>query len=135
MATKMTVVKPTGWTVKVSGGKYFLGDPCYAVPEEDWMPLLRSCGFFNESPVGEVRGHQVLGFRTRWGDGGYFDKYGHSYSVDSGLIGLVPEPLHLGTGRYNLARLGRFVEFAEPTTCTTDGTVLRFGHITIDTTA
>ena len=40
--------------VEVPAGKYILGDPCYAVPDSEWMELLESCEFFN-SPIGTIR--------------------------------------------------------------------------------
>ena len=82
----------TNFTITVPAGTYWLGDPCYAVPDADWMPLLNSCDFFNH-PKGTVRGHHVYASGTRWGDGQYRGTDGHSYPVDAGLIGLVPEAL------------------------------------------
>jgi hypothetical protein len=123
-----------GWEVTVPAGTYFLGDPCYAVPKEDWMQLLATCGSFEDTPVGEVAGHQVLAFGTRWGDGTYTDTDGHPYSVDAGLIGLVPEALYAGRERHDLDDLGRVVTFSQPQECADDTTgLLVFGNVKIDT--
>jgi hypothetical protein len=127
-----------GWEVTVPAGEYFLGDPCYAVHDADWMPLLHSCGFFQDKPVGTVRGHQVLGFGTRWGDGTYHDQDGHEYSVDAGLIGLVPLALWRQAPKYDeatLRDLGQIVAVGHPFTCSTDATsgLLIFGNTKIDT--
>ncbi len=123
--------------VTVPAGTYFLGDPCYAVPDEDWMPLLESCDYFNAdrndtgSPVGRVRGFEVLAFGTKYGDGEYLDQYGKSYPVDAGLIGLTPVGLIADTG-YALP-LGQIVSFDRETLCYEDDGILTFGHIVINT--
>lgn len=139
MTTKTATQKMThhalGWEVTVPAGTYFLGDPCYAIPEQDWMPLLESCGYFADRAVGEVHGHQVLAFGTRWGDGTYYDTDEREYSVDAGLIGLVPQDLYAGTERYDLGTLGQVVTFAQDVTASTDATsgLLVFGPHKIDT--
>lgn len=129
--------------VEVPAGKYILGDPCYAVPDSEWMELLESCEFFN-SPIGTIRRSpkegtfnvmetfKVVAFGTRWGDGCYRGTDGNSYPVDAGLIGLVPvEVVGSEALRDDLCTV---VTFDKPTKCGTDGEgKLRFGHITIDT--
>ena len=133
----MKVVKSTEIRVEVPAGTYFLGDPCYAVPDELWIPLLESCDYFNiNDPVGTINGYSVLGFGTRYGDGVYKDQYGNTYGVDAGLIGLVPEALALQGGQTvsQLAELGTWVEFVNPTICTSnrDGGTLKLGrHIIV----
>jgi hypothetical protein len=130
-------VRATGWKVTVPPGTYFLGDPCYAVPDADWAPLLASCDTF-ERPVGCVRGFEVLAFGTRWGDGTYTDGDGNEYGVDAGLIGLTPMGMNpSGKDQYggDLAALGQIVTFPDETVCTTDGEsgLLVFGDVKIDT--
>jgi hypothetical protein len=80
------------FTLTVPAGTYWLGDPCYSVPSDLWIPLLESCDFFN-LPVGTVNGHKVYASPTAYGDGEYVGSDGYSYPVDAGLIGLVPEAL------------------------------------------
>lgn len=141
MEAKVTAVN---WRVSVPAGTYFLGDPCYAVPGADWLPLLESCGYFGSepggSPVGTVRGWQVLGFHTRYGDGEYRDQRGHVYGVDAGLIGLTPKGIDgLFGWRHPEADLvamdGQVVTFEHDIVATSDGTsgVLLFGRYRIDT--
>jgi hypothetical protein len=121
-------------SVTVPAGRYFLGDPCYAVPDEYWEPLLDSCDFFDGSPVGQANGSQVLAFGTAWGDGTYNDQHGNSYPVDAGLIGLTPIALAQQRDDFEeLEGLGRFVDFEGPTTCTKEAGVLTFGKYAIDT--
>lgn len=132
MSTMTVTAK--AWTVTVPAGRYFLGDPCYAVPNEYWTPLLDSCDFFDGSPVGQANGSQVLAFGTAWGDGTYNDQHGNSYPVDAGLIGLTPIALAQQHPDFStLEGLGRFVDFERSTTCTKEAGVLTFGKYAIDT--
>lgn len=128
--------KSLGWQVRVPAGSYFLGDPCYAVPRDEWENLLHSNAVFH-LPVGQVRGFQVLGFETKYGDGTYYDQEGIAYLVDAGLIGLTPLALN-GTGTDNygtpLDELGRLVTFDHDVTVSVnEAGVMEFGHIKIDT--
>jgi hypothetical protein len=118
--------------VSVQPGKYWLGDPCYSVPDSLWGDLLNSCEFF-EQPIGKVtteagETYEVLAFGTKHGDGNYQDQDGHQFPVDAGLIGLTP---------VGLARLIPFgsllVEFQVETECSEDDGVLRFGNYEINT--
>ena len=123
-----------GWDVSVAAGSYFVGDPCYAVPEGLWGDLLASCDFFTQ-PVGTLPGFQVLAFCTRHGDGTYSDNEGASYPVDAGLIGLTPTSLAQQRADFDrLGGLGRFVTFESRTRCTADARgLLEFGRISINT--
>lgn len=127
----------SAWTVAVPAGTYFLGDPGYAVPAADWMPLLESCGghFGAGPPIGQVAGYQVVAFTTNYGDGEFWDQYGHFYGVDAGLIGLVPSAANWKRPMKELRRLGRIVQFKKPTLATTDDEGrTQFGKYRIDTT-
>lgn len=124
--------------VEVPAGQYILGDPCYAVPEDEWMELLESCDYF-DNPIGKITRrdksyYRIVAFSTRWGDGSYSGTDGNIYPVDAGLIGLVPIQL-LGSDAHALRDdLSKIVTFYTPTKCSSDGEgKLRFGHITIDT--
>ena len=119
--------------VMVPAGQYVIGDPCYAVPDDDWLPLLESCDYF-KSPIGYVKdGIQkfaVLAFGTKWGDGCYRGTDGREYGVDAGLLGLVPVEIVKDLSEHE----GFIVTFNKPTLCMDDGSgKLRFGHIVIDT--
>lgn len=117
-------------SVIVPAGKYVLGDPCYAVPDELWEDLLDRCDCFVGNPVGTVKGHSVLGFSTAYGDGCYVGSDWFEYCVDAGLIGLVPYTLAEGKCWKGLSRV---LEFNEDTVCTNDGGVMTFGDVVIDT--
>ena len=124
-------------TVLVPAGTYLLGDPCYSVPDEDWDDLLGSCNYFMDSAVGTCpNGLQVLSFGTAWGDGCYRDNKGREYPVDAGMIGLTP--VLEGWNRTDCGCISEgdgvyLVEFTQDTICSSDGKILRFGSISIDT--
>jgi len=119
------------YEVMVPPGKYWLCDPCYAIPSEIWMDLLNSCEFF-ERPIGKVESegkvYQVLGFGTAYGDGLYYDQFSNAFPVDAGLIGLTPMELCKEEPFGAL-----LVEFAEETTCSCYEGVLKFGNHEINT--
>jgi hypothetical protein len=71
---------------------YWVGDPCYGVPESLWMPWLEAADYKNERRflIADIDGKPVLGVGTAHGDGVYYDQAGFAYGVDAGLIGLVP---------------------------------------------
>ena len=120
--------KIDNFSVVVPAGTYILGDPCYSVPDADWGILLDSCEFFN-LPVGTVGRFNVLAFCTDYGDGEYEGSDGILYSVDSGLIGLVP--VEYATLKY--PDMARVIAFAENTICQVDRGILYFGDVVIDT--
>lgn len=111
--------------VTVAPGEYVLGDPCYTVPEDLWVPLLQSAEFFIPRAVGAVESggvtYQVMAFGTKYGDGLYHDQYGQEYAVDAGLIGLVPLSLVSDENRMALenrtgfAGMGQIVRFDQST--------------------
>ena len=119
------------YTVKVPAGKYWLGDPCYSVPNNLWDALLDSCETFN-LPIGKVtkdgQEYEVLAFGTAYGDGVYFDQHQHHFPVDAGLIGLTPVGLADGESFGST-----LVEFKVDTKCSCRNGVLKFGTYTIDT--
>ena len=83
--------------VTLDAGDYWLGDPCYVIKDEHWVPWLEECGYETETNlVGDIPGteHGAVGFATSYGDGVYpyivnseeVDELG----VDAGMIGFVP---------------------------------------------
>jgi len=116
----------------VAPGKYYLGDPCYVVPDDKWMDLLESCDYFNK-PTGFVvigeNQYSVHAFSTAYGDGCYDGSNNFDYGVDSGLIGLVPVAVCPDP---NL-RLVTIIEFDVDTVVTCHYGKMDFGSVTIDT--
>lgn len=128
--------------VVVPPGKYWLGDPCYVIRDEDWLPWLEATNYTKEDNLlGEIPNtkHEAVGFRTRFGDGEYPVEVedsrgysGHVYwnevttlPVDAGMIGFVPfeyEP------KPRLEGLVHLVEFQHHTTVRCDEGDLQFYH-------
>lgn len=116
---------------KIPAGKYYLGDPCYSVPNNEWDDLLDTCQTFQE-PVGMLRdGTKIYALPTAYGNGTYEDSDGFGYGVDTGLIGLVSVGIKLD-GDFN-PDIVNIVEFLTDTVMFDDQGVLTFGHIVIDT--
>ncbi len=91
-------------------GKYFIGDPCYGVPYDDWSKLLDDTGLLglypedskylgnpdeyaakeDQAAIFELdNGYYVLAAPTAYGDGSYEGSDGNYYPVDAGMIGAV----------------------------------------------
>lgn len=118
-------------TVEMPAGEYYLGDPCYAVPNERWTEWLEAADYTRQNVLrADLDGQPVLGFSTLYGDGVYPGSDGHEYPVDAGLIGLVPVAV---AGDDWDERLGRKVTFTDTVVCQYERGLLRFGDITIDT--
>lgn len=88
----------------------YIGDPCYVINEEDWSDFVdeyriaRKAGFTHF----KFKGFTVGVTRTAHGDGSYTGTDGYSYSVDAGLLGVVP--LELVEDKEKSERLGRIIE-------------------------
>lgn len=142
----MQVESKNVWRVWVPAGKYLIGDPCYAVPDgprEDnakdmWSEAGESCGWWDASPVATVKvqgkEYNILGFGTAWGDGTYRGSDGFEYSVDAGLIGLVPLEI-ADTKKYGDQEVNRVIEFDRETLCINNEGDMYFGNLRINTMA
>lgn len=86
-------------------GSYYIGDPCYVIPDEDWHGWLNNCNFTEVTNLfGIVPNTDLVacGFSTAFGDGLYLlEKMAYSgykgewdsvaeIPVDAGMIGFVP---------------------------------------------
>ena len=125
--------------VSMPAGKYYLGDPCYLIPDNDWMAWLEAADYTKQlTLVATVPNTDfvAMGFSTAYGDGTYplttpnGDEDGF-IPVDAGLIGLVPfdsvdKPSYYD-GSY------RVVEFDSDIVCTVDQGILDFGGYVVDT--
>lgn len=118
--------------VIMPAGEYWVGDPCYAVKDEDWMPWLESADYMSDPQIliAEIGDFSVLGIGTAYGDGKYKDKDGRSYPVDAGLIGVVP----VEVAQDDVSGAHK-VTFASEFTCSYDNGVITLGSINIDTDA
>ena len=138
----VTTVK-THTTYAVKPGIYWLGDPCYAVPKEQWAAFVDQ--WYNDSgdfaEVATVDDVTILAFQTSYGDGIYTDIDGDDFSVDAGIIGLTPLELWDDTCSAHSFdeedavenALGHWVEVREPWICHNDDGVHYFGPYKIDT--
>jgi len=113
--------------VTIQAGKYYLGDPCYSL-NESWGNILEQTDYF-KTPLVTIDGFEILAFKTAHGDGEYPSNAGRKFSVDSGLIGLVP--VELADDKEPFSTM--IVEFNEPTLCKRVKGKLYFGKIVIDT--
>lgn len=127
----------------VPPGRYFLGDPCYTAGTDHetwgrWVEVAAETGNdFQDGVVGATyNGEPVLGASTKYGDGTYVGSNGESYSVDAGMIGVVPESVirSMGLTEEQLNGSGTWVEVREPSHLEVDedGTIY-FGGVSIET--
>ncbi len=114
---------------------------------DDWVEFLDLCDTTDESVLGVERsawcalnghyekltnGTMLLAFGTYSGDGTYTDQFGFEYSVDSGLLGLVPIE-YCKDMVFPHSDLCQQVEFTEETLCFTHNGIITFGKYVIDT--
>jgi len=95
-------------------GKYYIGDLCYVMTNEEWREFCEITLDGSKINDGEFQfkdGRRFATYSTAWGDGAYHDQYGHSYSVDAGLIGCILVE-DIKANKYdNLLDLGAIQEF------------------------
>lgn len=115
-------------------GKYYIGDPCYVVSDDNWHNLLEETDYFRNEEQ-SYRGFRILAGDTAYGDGTYSDNYGREYPVDAGLIGIMPIDV-IDNDKYDLTKNycpGNFIDFECNFIVTIDNGVFKFGNIIIDT--
>lgn len=125
--------------VTVPAGKYYLGDPCYLIPDADWLAWLEAADYRNaEAFVAKVPYTDLVAvaFSTAYGDGSYpldtpDGTDGGYIPVDSGLIGVVPfdaitSPLSFD-GSYKI------VNFDNDTVVTEEIGIMDFGGYIVNT--
>ena len=117
-------------------GKYYVGDLCYVMDHDDWHQVCARTIQGEKIVDGEFElsnGRRFAIYGTAYGDGEYYDQYGHTYSVDAGSIGCILMSDIRANKYYNLLDLGAILEFAEPFETGSQGGQLKFGHVLIDT--
>ena len=134
--------------VELDPGRYYVGDPCYALSDEQYDELLEFG--YDRALSWQIggTGPRAVRFVTQYGDGTYGDQAGRVYGVDSGNLACIPaeacerrlqasdywdvrgDELYSGHG----VLCGHFVEFDAPIKCwrTDDGTLV-FGPLVIET--
>ena len=117
-------------------GKYYVGDLCYVMDNNEWHQVCARTIQGNKIVNGEFElpdRRRFAIYSTAYGDGEYYDQYGHTYSVDAGSIGCVLMS-DIRANKYdNLLDLGAILEFTEPFETGSQGGQLEFGHVLIDT--
>lgn len=82
--------KIIGASYNLPAGTYYVGDPCYVVPDELWDEYLHVA---DVNPSGLTiqlsDGRLVAAVTTCWGDGVYADQQNRTYPVDAGMLGAV----------------------------------------------
>ena len=98
-------------------GKYYVGDLCYVMNSDEWQQVCAHTIQGEKIVDGEFElddGRRFAIYSTQWGDGEYHDQYGHTYSVDAGVIGCILADDIRASKYNNILDLGAFVEFSEP---------------------
>ena len=80
-------------TATKSAGEYWVGDPCYVVPDDIYQGIWGDKYKFEDGTIdcGNGLSFQVHG--TAWGDGEYKGSNGFIYGVDAGVLAIVPMEL------------------------------------------
>lgn len=78
----------------MKAGRYYVGDLCY-VMQESWDEVCSLIFTKEGRPInGEFNlkdGRRFAIYTTAYGDGTYYDRDGHRYFVDAGVIGCILE--------------------------------------------
>lgn len=116
-------------TTMMNPGTYFIGDPCYVIPEEEWIE------FINEHSHNgfEFKNRKCWFDNTKYGDGGYLGNNNKEYSVDAGIIGVTPIELAIGVSKEKIESLGSIETFDEPFSVSCNDGFFTIGNITIKT--
>ena len=121
----------------MQAGKYYIGDLCYVMADDEWKEICSIIIQGNRVVDGEFElkdGRKFAIYSTKWGDGLYDDHYGHSYSVDSGSIGCIKlEDIKYVDNYDQFLDVGAIVEFDEPFVTSEHEGQIQFGYIIIET--
>ena len=123
-------------------GKYYIGDLCYVMTDDEWLEFCDITIRGTQVIDGEFQlkdGRRFATYGTAYGDGVYHDQYGHSYSVDAGLIGCIKIEDIRANNYDNLLDLGSIMEF-DNSFATSGGRgetdwegTIQFGHVMVET--
>ena len=119
-------------------GTYYLGDLCYVMHQEwsevcDLLFAGQDNGGVNEGTFNLKDGRTFALFSTAYGDGTYPDNKGNMYPVDAGSIGCIKvDEIDLSV-MDNSLNGGHVYSFDNDFEVYSDGRVLTFGDVSIDT--
>lgn len=122
--------------MSMKSGRYYVGDLCYIMNDEEWDQASTLMFHGVELLTGEFNlpdGRRFAKYFTAYGDGTYQDQHGRSYSVDSGTIGCIHVD-DIKTNKYeHIEELGNFIEFDQPFVTGEEDGLITFGPVVIDT--
>ena len=131
-----------GVDMSMPAGKYYIGDLCYVMTDDEWLEFCDITIKGTQVIDGEFQlkdGRRFATYGTAYGDGVYHDQYGHSYSVDAGLIGCIKVEDIRANNYDNLLDLGSIMEF-DNSFATSGGRgetdwegTIQFGHVMVET--
>jgi hypothetical protein len=78
---------------KLSPGRYYLSDTCYALPDPDYKEIWGKKFNYNGGIYRRSDGAIFATYHTAYGDGCYKGSNGEEYGVDAGVIGITSERL------------------------------------------
>lgn len=79
----------TGDNSIASDTGFYIGDPCYVLPDDIYDEIWGEEYNFIDGKI-NVSDFAFLVHGTAYGDGEYFDNIGTSYGVDSGTLSVIP---------------------------------------------
>jgi hypothetical protein len=110
-------------------GKYYIGDICYVVNDNNWSKILEDTNHFKNRNF-EYKGKKCFVDRTAYGDGLYTDQYDKKYYVDAGIIGIMSVDVLDGNFEGDG---GQIIEFDSDFFVYADKGIFHFGNIIINT--
>lgn len=128
-------------------GDYYIGDPCYVIPDDDWDELIDNTGCFGlhsetkdrkpitnwDDGVFYWNGEKCFASGTAYGDGCYSSNIQVNFGVDAGLIGIIPVKVISSDTILEAMRLGALRRFYDGFEVIELNGLFYFGDVKIDT--
>lgn len=109
-----------GRTHTFPAGKYFIGDLCYALPDEIYENIFGGMGYEDGLYTQNDSNHFFFVASTSFGDGCYQGSDGKEFGVDAGVLSILPAAtMDKNDG-------GHIYDFQYPVTCTFQNGTFRF---------
>ena len=125
------MITDTPVKVFIPKGKYYMGDPCYTVHDNEWYDVVKGMydceSKFDQGKIIKISNGIQMCF-TSGGDGYVLDQDGREYCIDSGSFGFVSVEHN---PNFDLTDLVNVVEFHSDTECILDDGILTFGEYKI----
>ena len=121
----------------MQAGKYYIGDLCYVMDDDEWREVCELTIVGNKMLEGEFNmkdGRRFAMYHTAYGDGTYYDNNDREYCVDSGSIGcILAKDVKAHDKPYDVMNLGNMINFENDFETTGYNGEMRFGHVLIET--